>query len=334
MEPQHVSNTSWAFATLGLPPGAEAWAALLAAVVRVGPGMVSQAVANTAWSFATQGLTPGAEARAALEAAVVRVAPGMVPQAVANTAHSFATLGLMPGPEAQAALEAAVVRVVPGMNAQDVANTLWSFLTLTATWGVPLPACYPSLWRAAVGELDVGSVKDVQLRMLFHAHLIHTELVSGDVRDEVTFPPWIMREARESWMRGVRDDVTVSSDHKQIAAIIGNLGVRHEVECPSACGYFSVDVVLLDHEIAIEIDGPSHFINTSDAGEGAAPGDAASRTTRTAKTYLRDMFLRMRYRTVFSVPWFEWAELSGSAEKKEYVAAKLREVGVSVPASA
>jgi hypothetical protein len=34
------------------------------------------------------------------------------------------------------------------------------------------------------------------------------------------------------------------------------------------------------------------------------------------------------------VPWFEWAEVSdkGAAEKKEFVAEKLRSVGVTVPA--
>ncbi len=53
---------------------------------------------------------PGAEARAALEAAVVRVAQDMNPRDAANVAWAFATLGLMPGAEARATLEAAVVR--------------------------------------------------------------------------------------------------------------------------------------------------------------------------------------------------------------------------------
>ena len=273
----------------------------------------------------------GAETRAALEAAVVRVGPGMVPQAVANTALSFATLGMTPGDEAWAALEVAVVRVAPGMSAQNVANTLWSVPTLAATRGLPLPACNPSLWQAA-GGLDVGSFKDVELKMMYHAHLIHTELVGADMRVDVTFPPWIMHEARETWMCGVRDDVTVSAALKEIASIIGDLGVPYEVESLSDGGCFSVDVFLPDHDVAIEIDGPTHFINTSDGGEGAAPSDTASRTTRTTKTKLRDMFLRRRYRTVLSVPLFEWDEVSGSAEKKVYVAAKLKAAGVSVPA--
>jgi hypothetical protein len=324
MAEQAVANTAWSFATLGLMPGAKAQAALEAAVVRVGPSMVPPAVVNTAWGFSTLGLMPGAKARAALEAAVVRVGPAMNAQHVANTVLAHATLGLTPGAETRAALEAAAMRVGPSMNAQDVASTLWSLPTMAATRGL----CYPSLWRLAHG-LDVGSLKDVELRMLYHAYMILTELVGGDVLNEVTFPPWIMAEAREAWMRNVRDDVTVSSDHKQIATIIGDLGVRHVVESLSDGGCFSVDVFMPDDDVALEIDGPSHFINTSDGGKGGAPGNVASRTTKTVKTELRDKFLWRRYRTVVCVPWFEWAELSGSAEKKAYVAAMLTAAGVS-----
>ena len=90
---------------------------------------------------------------------------------------------------------------------------------------------------------------------------------------------------------------------------------------------------LPDDDVALEFDGPTHFINTSDGGNGAAPSDESRTSTKTPKTELRDMILWRRYRTVVSVPWFEWAELNdkGAAEKKAYVAEKLRAVGVSVP---
>jgi hypothetical protein len=331
MNAQDTANTAWSFATLRLMPGAGAIAALEAALVRVGPGMTDQNVANTAWSFATLGLMPGAEARAALEAEVVRVGPGMQPQHVANTAWSFATLELMPGAEARAALEVAVVRTSPSMTPQQLANMLWSFSTLAATQSWPLPACYPSLWRIA-GGLDVDAVKDVEALMLFHAHMIHTELVGGDVRDEVTFPPWIMHEAREAWMRDAREGISVPTWVKDAASIIGELGVRCEVECLSECGKFSIDVYLPVDEVAIEFDGPTHFINSSDGGKGDTLGDASRNSTKTPKTELRDKFLRRRYRTVLSVPWFEWDVLRGSAEKKAYVAETLKAAGVSFPA--
>ena len=97
--------------------------------------MNPQETANAIWAFATLGLMPGATARAALEAAVVRVAPDpdVKPQAVSNVIWAFATLGWEPGAEARAALEAAVVRVGPDMTPQEVSNTLWSVLSLAAT---------------------------------------------------------------------------------------------------------------------------------------------------------------------------------------------------------
>jgi molybdopterin-binding protein len=331
MNAQEAANTTWSFATLGLMPGAEASAALQAAVLRVGPLMNAQEAANTTWSFATLGLMPGTEAWAALEAAVVRVGPDMNAQAVANIAWSFATLGLMPGAEAFATLDAAGVRVARDMTPQAVANTLFGLLTLAATRGAPLPACYPALWQAACG-FDSNSFGVVGLRALFQAHLIHTELVNGDVLDEVTFPPWIMHEAREAWMRQAQEEVKMVRTHREIASILGELGIPHEVEHLTDDGYFSVDVYLPGGDIALELDGPTHFI--APAGEGGAPGDAP-RTTRTTRTELRDMFLMRRHRVVLSVPWFEYAALNdgGAAEKNEYVAAKLRAAGVSIPAA-
>ena len=267
-------------------------------MVRVGPDMDPQAAANVAWGFATLGWEPGAEARAALEAAVMRVGPDMNPQNAANAAWGFATLGLMPGAEARAALEAAVVRVGPDMTAQNVSNTLWSVLSLAATRAVPLPACYPSLWQAACG-FEERSLNRVEILMLFHAHLIHTELVGGVTRGEVTFPPWIMHQAREAWMHSARDDVTVSSAVKEIASILGDLGIRNEVERLTDDGYFSVDVYLPNDDVALEFDGPLHFIKICDGGEGAAPGgvgDASLASTRkTMSTELRDMFLARRH---------------------------------------
>ena len=86
--------------------------------------------------------------------------------------------------------------------------------------------------------------------------------------------------------------------------------------------------------VAIEFDGPSHFIKISDDDQGDAPSEASRTSMRTPSTELRDLFLAMRYRNVLFVPWFEWDKRNNkAAEKKAYVAAKLRAAGVSVPAS-
>jgi hypothetical protein len=130
----------------------------------------------------------------------------------------------------------------------------------------------------------------------------------------------------------VRDDATVSRSQEEIASIIGELGVPHEVEHLTEDGYFSVDVYMLVNNVALEFDGPTHFINFSVGGEGAAPGDAARTWTKTPRTELRDMFLRKRHDAVVIVPYFEWDVLSGKEAKKQYVAEKLRGAGVHVTA--
>jgi len=264
---------------------------------------------------------------------VVRVAPDMTRQAAANVAWGFATLGLMPGTEARAALEAAVERVVLVMTPQNLSTTLLSVLSLAATRAVPLPACYPSLWQASF-RFEEGSLNRVEISMLFHAHLIHTELVDGVARGEVTFPPWIMHQAREAWMYSARDDVSVSRSVKEIASILGDLGIRNEMERLTDDGYFSVEVYLPDDDVALEFDGPSHFIKIYDGGEGAAPGglgDASRALTRnTMSTELRDMFLARRHRAVLPVPYFEFAKLQGRTAKTEYVAEKLRAEGLAM----
>ena len=134
-------------------------------------------------------------------------------------------------------------------------------------------------------------------------------------------------------MSQARDEVTMTRAHKAVASILGELGIRHEVERLTDDGYFSVDVYLPDNDMALEFDGPTHFI--ASAGEGGAPG-VAPRTTRTTRTELRDMFLARRHRVVLSVPWFEYAELAeldSNTQRNEYVAAKLRAAGASIPAA-
>jgi hypothetical protein len=71
-------------------------------------------------------------------------------------------------------------------------------------------------------------------------------------------------------------------------------------------GYFSVDVYLPDGGVALEVDGPSHFINTF-SGQGVSSGNAPH--ARTVRTELRNLLLARRHRAVVTVPWFELAEL-------------------------
>jgi len=246
-------------------------------------------------------------------------------QAVANTLLSYATLKRRPEDETWAALETVAVRVARDMNSQDVANTVFAYATLSILHDVAHPSCYAALWELVCG-LEARDLNDVDLRMLFHAHLMHH---SASRSVTVAHPAWLLVEARDAWMRNVEDNNTVSRGQRNLAQVFDELGVRHEVERRTDDGYFSMDIYLPDYDVAVEFDGPTHYYNTS---ESSSTLRDASTTTRTAKTELRDFFLARQCTKVVTVPYFEFNAVEGSPEKRRlYVKEKLaNEAGVEV----
>jgi hypothetical protein len=67
-------------------------------------------------------------------------------------------------------------------------------------------------------------------------------------------------------------------------------------------GYFSIDIALPDQRIALEFDGPTHFMS-----DGT--------NTQAMKTKLRDLLLQKRGWRVVSVPYFEWHKHTTEAEE-------------------
>ena len=226
----------------------------------------------------------------------------------------------MPGNETWAALEAAAVRVAPEMNAQSLANTLWAHAALSTLRDVNLPLSHAALWEL-VCDMEERDLADEELQMLFHVHLMHSQFLSAQATANVQTPGWLMVEARDAWTRSVRDDITVSKFHRELAQIFDELGVRHEVEHITDDGCFSFDIYLPEHDTAVEVDGPSHYYY-----DRGSPASSTVAARRTAKTELRDLFLAQRCAKVLTVPWFEVAT---SKEKRiSYVREMLTKEGL------
>jgi hypothetical protein len=319
MVPQALANTLWAYATLGRAPEPETWEALETAAVRVAPSMVAQDLANTLWAYATLGRAPEPKTWRALETTAVRVAPSMVPQNLANTLWAYAMLGRAPEPETWRALETAAVRVAPDMVPQALANTVWAYTSLSSLRDVVLPSSYAAVWEL-VCNMEARDLTAADRMMLFHSHLMHQSFLSSRATINISTPPWLMVEARDAWMSQVHNNVIVSKQQRKLAQILEKLGVRHEVEHVTDDGYFSIDIYLLDHDIAVEFDGPSHFYSNGDS------------SSRTAKTELRDLFLGQRCNKVLTVPWFEFGNLNalGAVKHTLYVRELLAEEGIVV----
>jgi hypothetical protein len=133
----------------------------------------------------------------------------------------------------------------------------------------------------------------------------------------------------------VLDHTTVSRLHRELAQTFDELGIQHKVEHVTQDGYFSIDIYLLDHDVAVEFDGPSHFYytdsNSSSRGGGGGDDNSPATARMTAKTELRNLFLAQRCAKVLTVPWFEYKAFNDSAEKRAaYVRDLLTKEGLVV----
>lgn len=338
MGSQHVGNTWWALGSLiggesrpsnthreakYLHQNDEMWRGLIEAAKReAAKGMRSQELANVAWSLATTRRVIDEDLWAIVQKAIAKGAGEMNAHAVSTIWWAHATLGRLPDGPALTALCAATERSArEAFNAQDVATTVWSLATLSSLRGMPLPRCYDDAWKIA-RDMQPGQFHNTGLCKLFHAYLMRKHGLS--VGDKGEYPVWIINQAKNAWMMQVRDLHDQHASHtyqSEIAEVFRDqLKLNCEVERVTDGGYFSVDVYLPDGEVAVEYDGPQHFVGPGrDQLRSFRSGETC---TKTAATELRDLFLAKTCAGgVISIPWFEWFE---NAEKRdEYLRRKL-----------
>ena len=338
MGSQHVGNTWWALGSLiggesrpssnreaakYLHQNDEMWRGLIEAAKReAAKGMRSQELANVAWSLATTRRVIDEDLWAIVQKAIAKGADEMNAHAVSTIWWAHATLGRLPDGPALTALCAATERSArEAFNAQDVATTVWSLATLSSLRGMPLPRCYDAAWKIA-RDMQPGQFHNTGLCKLFHAYLMRKHGLS--VGDKGEYPVWIINQAKDAWIMQVRDLHDQHASHTYQSEIAGvfrdQFKLNCEVERVTDGGYFSVDVYLPDGEVAVEYDGPQHFVGPGrDQLRSFRSGETC---TKTAATELRDLFLAKTCAGgVISIPWFEWFE---NAEKRdEYLRRKL-----------
>ena len=128
--PQATSNTLWAMAKLGYAPPEELFVAAAAQIEADMGCSVPQDISNSLWAFATLRHHPGTGLLAAAASRAVATAPRFKPQEVANTLWAFATLGHDPGAPALDALAAQAASRVHAFRPQAISNSLWAFARL------------------------------------------------------------------------------------------------------------------------------------------------------------------------------------------------------------
>jgi len=113
---------------------------------------------------------------------------------------------------------------------------------------------------------------------------------------------------------------TISQGQREVAASLSRLGHTPRTEVSVLRGLHSVDVLCeggplpLGVRVAVEYDGPTHFVRGGGGGGAPLP---------TGETRLRDALLRGGGFVVLAVPYHEWDALRGEGERDDYLRARV-----------
>ena len=275
----------WAFATAG-HASAELFNAISAEVVRRRLGNFNpQDLSITAWSFAKAG-HESEELFNAISAEVVRRRLGTFkPQALSNTAWAFATAG-HESVELFNAISAEVVRRrLGGFEAQALANLAWAF------------AVFNPFSADEVFGTTIFSTRCIQLETTF-SRLELSQLHQWSIWREERSAQWpgLPNSLRQACRTAFDAQGETSSllQHKVVQEIRScGFRVKDEHRCKSS-GY-SIDALITlnnGEQIAVEVDGPCHFVGRSHQKSGS--------------TLLKHHQLRYFGWRLRSVPYWEW----------------------------
>ena len=329
--PQHLANTTWAFATLdhAAPALFDAVAAAAVELLRGERGVAEkyrgnndsfapQTLSNLVWAFATVGHSAPALFDA-VAAAFVQQLGRSNQQHISMTVWAFATAG-----HAAPTLFMAVARMAAAKlsDFQALANAAWAFAVADENHPHFIAALTEKLAHPSMEVHDHGLVQLQQFSLWCEREL--------RLPEAQLLPPPLRTRCRDA-LRAVasgRDEQAakpVARLQQSVGRALGRLRLSTAPEHALAEGY-SVDFAFVDEKIAIEVDGPWHYAPSGD-GAGrrlvgrtlikqrqrgarlAAPRRAVLRVGEVTRPGRRDEPSRWRLRVAVRLP----ARASGMA---------------------
>jgi hypothetical protein len=290
------------------------------------PQAKPQEVSNTLWACAKLQFMP-LKLLSALEQQtkqLQRFLAAAIPQALGNTAWACGQLGYssqqLPGALLQQAVRLLQSRGGAGaLNAQDLCNLCWSAAVLDCQQCVPL-----ALQLAGAITQVWGSVFDEGLQQLYQAHLwlLDSGLPAPGQGLLGVLSQQQLEQCGASWeqsLAAATASFKTSDFQRGVFAAAQQLPPDLWQEPPAleqvtADGALSIDIAATTAagvRVAIEADGPWHFIQPGNTLEGG--------------TLFRNRALAARGYAVLSIPYWEWQQLRGADSKQQYLLAKLQQ---------
>ena len=288
---QELANCLWGFASMGVYPGDEFLRALSQeARSRPGAEFSASNVAQMLWGFAALSYEPDLAALEFFSAQIEARLPEFSAQGLSMVLWSYARLGT--GPDRQT-LDALVGQCDVGrMNLQDLTNIMWS-LVVMRHYSPAGTAFICEAWEALEGYAP-GAFSTAALSSVAYVWLAAQKELPGR---EWRLPARVEADALRVWKEGVRK-ASGSDLQREVAAALDAMGFGTEEEAAVEDGFFSVDVLIANQRVVIEVDGPSHF--------------AANNPAKVlGPTMLRRRLLRLHGYTVVTVGYREWDATAG-----------------------
>lgn len=308
-KPQEIANTIWAFATLRKPcpnlcKAIDSRSSYLVSTA------TSQNIANIIWSFATLGVECPSFCKA-IDDNASRLFADSSSQTIANTIWAFAILGY-DCPGLFYAIQDRSEYLVDKCNEQEITNLCYSMAILNLVH--MHESLFRALWKRAM-QIQWDSVKNEGRIQLLQAFL----MVSKEMDLE---PPkeWITSSV--PWMVDTKESLA----QKEMSELLVDLGIAHEVEaCPLESedivvpGLLAIDAACRGQWLAIEFDGPSHFLRRV--------GTTYMPEIEKGPTKAKRRFLEGLGWTVVNIRYFEWAKAETREARKALILEKLIAAG-------
>jgi hypothetical protein len=308
--PLTIARVLWSLAKLGRHPGDVVYTALCQHACDTAHMFKPRSLTELLWAWATLRQYPGDSTFHAICQRACVVISDVKPKHLCRILWACAVLAQDPGKEIFDQFMNQSVKQMSNMKPKQVPMLLWSCAVLGyITEGIELFNLAQKTKSCALdSKLGLKDFKSRTLNQL-QQFTLSVELEScadaGIKHDNSTVASNASAQARQ-YMRcmhlkslanaGLQQRTFhVSTLQRQVTNAIERLGLRFQTEAIDSKSGYSIDV-LVDGRIAVEVDGPCHFLRLG--------------RTPTGSTLLKRRHLTLLNYTVISVPYWDWQALA------------------------
>ena len=261
-----------------------------------------QALSNIPWAFATAGESHPQLFKKLAEEAIKRQAE-FKPQHISNFLWSYATNGKI-DEHLFSLLIPSVKTNLDKFNAQNLANIAWAY----SVANVDAPSVFNDEFLTACLKKE----NDLNIEHLCQLH--QWQLWQDEIKSDISLPESLQMKCYEAF---VSEDLRPSKLQDDVVSILSSMGLQPQEEVLMESGYRIDAVVEVNGEqIAVEVDGPSHFIGRE----------------LTGSTILKHrQVASVDGMQVVSIPYWEWDKLNEDSDKKQQYLQDLLGVKVICP---